>query len=89
MRKVHRSAQIATDSGASPEILGPIDRALLVPADPEALAARLEELLRDAGRRSELGRKGVESVRSRYAWPNIVASMDDVYRELVHAHARA
>ena len=80
---------IATDSGASPEILGPIDRALLVPADPEALAARLEELLRDAGRRSELGRKGVESVRSRYAWPNIVASMDDVYRELVHAHARA
>ena len=80
---------LATDSGASPEILGPIGRDLLVPADPEALAARMAELLGDARRRTELGAKGVESVRSRFAWPTIVASLDDVYRELVGAHARA
>jgi glycosyltransferase involved in cell wall biosynthesis len=79
---------LATDSGASPEILGPIDPGLLVPADPDALATRIAELLRDPERRSELGAKGVESVRSRFAWPTIVASMDDVYGELVHAHAR-
>jgi glycosyltransferase involved in cell wall biosynthesis len=79
---------VATDSGASPEILGPIDPVLLVPADPEALAARIADLLRDSRRRSELGARGVESVRSRFAWPTIVASLDDVYGELVHAHAR-
>jgi glycosyltransferase involved in cell wall biosynthesis len=73
---------------ASPEILEPIDSALLVPPDAEALAARNVELLRDSGRRSEQGANGVESVRSRFAWPNIVASLDDVYGELVHAHAR-
>ena len=79
---------VATDSGASPEILGPIDSALLVPADDEALAARIEELLRDAKRRIELGARAVESVRSRFAWPTIVASLDEVYGELVPASAR-
>jgi len=78
---------LATDSGASPEILRPIDPVLLVPADPDGLAARLEALLRDPARRSVLGAQGVESVRSRYSWPAIVASMDDVYGELVHARA--
>jgi len=68
--------------------LGPIDPALLVPADDGALAARIEELLRDPKRRHELGAKAVESVRSRFAWPTIVASMDEVYGELVQAHAR-
>jgi glycosyltransferase involved in cell wall biosynthesis len=75
---------VATDSGASPEILGPIDPALLVPSDPGALAARIDELLRDPARRRELGAKGVESVRSRFAWPTIVAGLDEVYEELVH-----
>jgi glycosyltransferase involved in cell wall biosynthesis len=79
---------VATNTGASPEILEPIDPALLVPPEPGALAARMEELLRDSRRRSELSARGLESVRSRFAWPTIVASMDDVYGELVHAHAR-
>lgn len=78
---------VATDSGASPEVLGPIDPALLVPADAEALAARLEALLRDPARRRELGAKGVESVRSRFAWPGIVARLDEVYAELVGVRA--
>ncbi len=76
---------VATDTGASPEILGPIDPALLVPLDPGALAARLEELLRNPTRRRELGAKGVEYVRARFAWPTIVANLDEIYVELVGA----
>jgi glycosyltransferase involved in cell wall biosynthesis len=78
---------VATDSGASPEILGPIDRTLLVPLDPAALADRLEQLLRDPARRRELGAKGVESVRARFAWPVILSQLDRVYAELVGEHA--
>ena len=59
-----------------------------MPADDEALAARIEELLRDPKRRIELGARAVESVRSRFAWPTIVASLDEVYGELVPAPAR-
>jgi glycosyltransferase involved in cell wall biosynthesis len=79
---------VATDSGASPEILGPIDRALLVPLDAGALADRLEQLLRDPARRQALGARGMESVRARFAWPVILSQLDRVYAELVGEHAR-
>jgi len=74
---------VATDSGANPEILGPIDRALLVPLDAAALADRLEQLLRDPARRQALGARGMESVRARFAWPVILSQLDRVYAELV------
>jgi glycosyltransferase involved in cell wall biosynthesis len=80
---------VATDRGANPEVLGPVDPALLVPAEAGALATRLEELLRDPSRRHAISARAVESARSRFAWPAIVARLDDVYAELVRTHAHA
>jgi glycosyltransferase involved in cell wall biosynthesis len=73
---------VATNTGATPEILAPIDPGLLTAPDPEALAATIRGLLSNPGRRSEVGARGVESVRSRYAWDRCVASLDGVYGEL-------
>ncbi len=80
---------VASDSGASPELLGPVDRALLTPAEPAPLAATLERLLRDPERRAELGAKCAASARERFAWPTIVNALDQVYGEVVGTHARA
>lgn len=80
---------VGTDTGATPEILAPIDPALLAAPEPDALAAAIERLLRDPARRGELGARGVQSVRSRFAWPAVIAQLDEVYGELVDAPARA
>jgi len=80
---------LATDSGASPEILGPIDPGLLVPLDAGEFAARIEGLLADPERRRRLSERSVESVRSRYGWPTVVSRMDEVYGELLGGRVRA
>lgn len=79
---------VASDSGASPELLGPVDRGLLSPAEPAPLAATLEGLLLDPVRRAELGTKCAASARARFAWPAIVAAVDQVYEEVAGSHAR-
>jgi D-inositol-3-phosphate glycosyltransferase len=49
--------------------------------DPEALAARILELLQDAGLRARLGRQAQEYAQA-YDWDHIVRRMLTVYREL-------
>jgi len=73
---------VATNNGATPEILGAVDPLLLVPAEPEPIAAAIERLLANPELRRKLGQRGVEVVRARYAWPRIVAELDQVYAEL-------
>jgi glycosyltransferase involved in cell wall biosynthesis len=73
---------VTTDTGASPEIVGPIDASLLVPADAEVLGDRLESLLLDPARRRQLGMKGREYVSERFSWPTVVAALDELYGEL-------
>lgn len=62
---------VATDTGATPEILAPIDPGLLAAPDPESLAAAIGRLLDEPRRRAEIGKRGVESVRTRYGWATI------------------
>lgn len=76
---------VGTDNGATPEILRAVDPRLLAHADPEALAAAIGRMLADKGLRLELGARGLEVARSRYAWGACVASLDEVYEELVTA----
>lgn len=80
---------VATDNGATPEILSAVDLGLLTPADPDALAAALERLLANAELRRALAVRGVEVVRSRYTWDACVTDLDKVYEELCGAAARA
>jgi glycosyltransferase involved in cell wall biosynthesis len=53
--------------GSFPELVEATGGGILVPPnDPAALAEGLRELLNDAGRRSELGRRGQAAVRERF-----------------------
>ena len=40
----------------------------------------IEELLRDAERRAEMGRKGRALVESRFSWPRVAEEMEEAYR---------
>jgi poly(glycerol-phosphate) alpha-glucosyltransferase len=53
--------------------------AVSAPSDSSGLAAVLGRLVRSPGRR-DVGRRGRELVRQRYAWAGIVARLDAVYR---------
>jgi glycosyltransferase involved in cell wall biosynthesis len=56
---------------------------LVVSQDPEEIAARLVELLRDAPRRREMGERGRELVRRRFTRQAVVGALEDAYSELV------
>ena len=74
---------VATDLGGNPEVLADLDPSLLVPPEPEALADRLEWLLRDPARRLELGARAAHYARHRYSWPSSVERVNQVYGELL------
>lgn len=50
--------------------------------DPEALAARLSDLIWQPGLRDRLGREGARVAR-RYAWPNITRQIIRVYEDVI------
>ncbi|GAA4845382.1 glycosyltransferase [Saccharopolyspora rosea] len=56
---------------------------LVPPRDPQALADRLNALLARPTARAELGRAGVERVRSRYGWSGLVRDVEVVYRRVL------
>jgi glycosyltransferase involved in cell wall biosynthesis len=63
---------------------------LHVPArDPSALAAALNGLLADPGRRCALGDNGVRRVRRRFGFDRVAAATHEVYRELLVGARRA
>jgi glycosyltransferase involved in cell wall biosynthesis len=51
--------------------------------DGEAMADRIVELLRDAPRRAELGRRSRARAEQRYSWTTIGARIDAVYEALL------
>ena len=67
--------------GSYPEIVGATGGGVLYePHTVDALARALEELLGDAARRAELGRRGRESVASNFTLATMAAKMIEVYR---------
>lgn len=52
-------------------------------AAPEALGTVLRELLADEARRSEMGRRGRETVGSRLSWSGVALQAEDLYRRLM------
>ncbi|WP_431936016.1 glycosyltransferase family 4 protein [Micromonospora sp. RP3T] len=77
---------VATAVGGLPELVG--DAAVLVPAgDVDAVDAAVRELLDDAARRADLGRRGAARAAT---WPteaDTVATLADLYAELTPQHS--
>jgi phosphatidylinositol alpha-1,6-mannosyltransferase len=65
---------IAGDSGGAPEAVVPGETGFVVPGrDPRPLAARLVELLGDAGRARAMGAAGRRFVEGHHRWADVVA----------------
>jgi D-inositol-3-phosphate glycosyltransferase len=60
----------------------------VAPRDPPALAAALDALLADPGRRADLGAAGARRARRLYGFDRIAAATGDVYGELTAATRR-
>ena len=80
---------VASDVGAVAEVVSPPTGLLVPPADPEALAAAILELLRDPARRRALGAAGRERMVERFAWPIAARNTVRVYERVVESHGRA
>jgi glycosyltransferase involved in cell wall biosynthesis len=71
---------IASDSGSLPEVLGGAGE--IVPeGDVDALADTLSALLRDAGRREDLARRGRRRATEALSWDRVAEGFDSMYRE--------
>jgi hypothetical protein len=55
---------------------------LVPPNDPEALASRLADLLRDQTRLRAFGRNAVREARAHYTWDRVAGAISEVYEEV-------
>jgi glycosyltransferase involved in cell wall biosynthesis len=71
--------------GSFPEVLEATGGGLLYDGvrNPHALARTLEDLLKDEGRRQELGRRGRESVARSFGLDTMASGMIEVYRRVL------
>jgi L-malate glycosyltransferase len=77
---------IASNVGGLPEIItNGVNGFVCPPDDAEQMAARGLELLRDADRRSEMGRTAAAIVRDRYCTARIVPLYEEAYRHALDA----
>lgn len=76
---------VASRAGAIPEVVGQDGAAaqLVEPADPEALARALGDLLDDPARRRRMGAAGRQRALRRYSWPSVAAATVDCYAEAI------
>ncbi len=75
---------VGTRVGGIPEIIRDGESGLLVePRNPEAIAAAVLRLLRDAGLRAALGAGARKRVETEFAWPEIARRTESVYGEAI------
>lgn len=75
---------VVTSAGGSPELIEDgVSGRIVPPGDPPALAAVLEELLDDAGRRAAMGHAAAERIRTVFTPERTVRETLAVYRELI------
>ena len=74
---------VATPVGGVPEVIVHRQTGLLVPIDqPEALAASVQELRRDAALRGRLSEAGAACARGRYHQTIVIAQLEALYQDL-------
>jgi glycosyltransferase involved in cell wall biosynthesis len=77
-----RRAVVASDVGGIPEVVtNGVDGVLVPPADPDALANAVTELLADPARRRRLGEAGYRTVADRFSIDAQVRRTEQVYDE--------
>jgi glycosyltransferase involved in cell wall biosynthesis len=76
---------VVTRVGGIPEITDESSSVLVEPGDPEALAAGISGLLEVPALRDRMGAAAREKARSRYGVPQMVAAVEQVYRDLLQA----
>jgi len=59
------------------------DAGVVVNGEPRALAAAIDELLRDASRCAQLGANGRRAVEERFTWPRVAEQMEAAYARLL------
>jgi L-malate glycosyltransferase len=80
---------VATPVGGVPEVIIERQTGLLVPVDqPDALAASVLELRRDAGLRERLCEAGPACVRSRYHQTVVIAQLEALYQSLARIEGK-
>jgi glycosyltransferase involved in cell wall biosynthesis len=76
---------ISTTGGALPEVVG--DAGVLVrPADSEALAQAIGNLLSNPERARELGAAGYRRVQKHFTWEKAAEKTVEAYREVINGH---
>jgi glycosyltransferase involved in cell wall biosynthesis len=79
---------VCTDSGGVREIVDDGISGFVVPSrSPGALAERISALLSDARLRSDMGRRGRETVESRFDWRRIALETKRLYEEVLTHHS--
>ena len=80
---------LATAVGGVPEIIQNGNGMIVPPNDPEALAERMIELLRDNALRQAIGMKGKNSLYPRFAPDNRARQIVSLYEELLSDRAKS
>ena len=78
---------ICTTGGALPEVVGDAGR-LVPPADVDALAAAIIEMLENPESAQKLGQAGYRRVQTQFTWKNAAERTVDAYREVICDHGR-
>lgn len=87
LAKEHGRAIVASRTGGLPELVGDAGR-IVPPADPEALAAALVEVLATPGLAAELGRRAAASIAGTASWNDVGARTLDAYTAVLGAPPR-
>ena len=78
---------ISTTGGALPEVVGNAGM-LVPPADHQALARAIREILKNPGRAAELGMAGYKRVQDRFTWSKAAEKTVAAYREVIYGYRR-
>lgn len=74
---------VVTDVGAVSEVVTPKTGVLVAPGQPEALAAGIAGLLKDAPRRERMGRAGRARMVAHFSWPSTARNTVRVYEQVL------
>jgi len=79
---------IATNVGGLPEVVeNNVTGIIVPPANAEKLAEAMETLVRDEQLRTKFGKEGRQRVERLYNWNNNLASMSQIYQEVLSEKA--